>query len=304
MRPGFLRTSLATLFVWDRLPCESSTTFTFWVHLPENAKANVSYAFFVGLSGRVATTRRHGELAVGMAHQLGDPEAYAYCRLHNGTALEFAGANVEGQKVVRAATADVIKYCTALDASSLIAHVALSLVFQGKSRQAIDWCNAHLQTMKRLDSLSFQCGVWGALYSQYSLLGQTNDALKAQDEHLRIAGLLGQVKHSRAAVLVNAMMVMLDREDLGSELDGYARDFLSLRIEDYHRRYGYVLIAWIRLDQLRTAPAGVPHQRALAVLEEAIVVARPRARGPVHRCHVLAPWRRPWRESKDVYAWS
>jgi serine phosphatase RsbU (regulator of sigma subunit) len=252
----------------------------------ENAKAHAWQAFVAGLAADKKATEQHGEIAVTMARQIGDREALAAATLIYGYGMEYSGANVLSQKLMKQNLPDVVKYCGASEVAPLVLHITHSMLFQGRSRDVVDWAEEHLELLRRTGGITMQVGVFGAMYSQLTLLGRAREAAEARETQRALAATVPRwVKHARAMVCVNAMMAMLDQSELGAELEERIEEFLALGLEDYHRRLGYMLVAYVRLEQLERAAGEEAQRDALRALERAVDMVVPRSIVPVFQCH-------------------
>jgi serine phosphatase RsbU (regulator of sigma subunit)/tRNA A-37 threonylcarbamoyl transferase component Bud32 len=255
---------------------------------PDNAKAHIGHAWVVALQGDRAAVAHHGKRALDMAKASGDQEALAFCRVNHCYALEFAGQNVESQAAIAGVIDDIVRYTPAADASRLMLHVGHSMVFQGRARNAITWCFQYLPLMKQLGGTTWLIGFHGILFSQLSMVGRTAEALEMKKGMDDLAALVPNVKHARAMVCLHTVSALLDQEDFGAELDARCEEFVSLDIQDYHRRYGYALVAYARAEQVDRAANDDERKRALARFAAllALPAFRPLEVCPVHRTHL------------------
>ncbi len=251
------------------------------------AKAHAWFSFVMAFKTKdLAIVERHGEAAVAMARQLGNPETLAMCEWLYGGAVEATGAISRGQEMVRNVVERIAKYASAWNIASSHQFLALSMMFQGESRKCVDWLLHALPMVVRTNSLNFICGLWSILYSQFTLLGRDLDALNARAEMLAVAEKLPHSKHATAYVHGAEIMVLVNREDFGPDLERHIETYVGNGMKDYHRRYVYFLIAYARLEQLRRATDD--RDAALARFRAAVDACRPLTEVPVHRCHLLA----------------
>ena len=257
---------------------------------PRFAKALVYYSFGVlSLRGdhMMRSVERYSRLGLSMANQLGDPEAIAYCEYYAALADEIVGKVDEARRRYLETVPQAAKHCPPQDLSALIVCIIGAPFFQGQSRDSIEQNLAHRSLLDRAGSINFQALTRAQLYSQYTLLGNFSDALREKEEGDRLAALIPSTKHARVNMLGNEMMVLLDQEEFGPELDERIDEFQKLDPRDYHRRYVFVLIGYARLEQYRRAESEEKKRQGLETLRVAIKIAKERALSNLHRCHVF-----------------
>jgi len=253
----------------------------------ETAKAHNWYGIICGLFGRAASVERHFAIAMNMSKQLGDAEALAYTTSYYGHGVEFAGDNVRGQRIVIDNLPDARKYCSAWDWSGAMAHIGMSMVFQGRAADSVAWFEEQLPAIKSGNCANFVAAAYGGLYSQYTLLGRAEEAAAARKEQAALAATMPTVKFVQAFYRANEILALVEQDDLGDELEEHIKAFLALNADDYHFRYAFLSIAWARLEQHRRAPSATT-LKALAGAIDRCGFPPPLTQAPVHRCHIFA----------------
>jgi serine/threonine protein kinase/serine phosphatase RsbU (regulator of sigma subunit)/tetratricopeptide (TPR) repeat protein len=267
------------------------------------AKAHVYHAFYpLSISGDLARVRRFVARGRTMAQQIGDPEASAFCDFYGGLAIEMAGDIVGAKKIWQAedTASRVAKYCPAQDVAAMIGSYETQPFAQGRSRECVEIILANLSNLNKTGSINFQVLAFCHLYSCYSLLGRTADALKAKDQAQRLFELIPGMPHAHWNTLGNHILVLLDQEELGPELDDCIEKFLAKPPNDYHRRYIFFLVAYARLEQLARAKGVGAREKARQQLDGALAMADERCTTAVHRCHVFVAKAGLAREEGDL----
>jgi serine phosphatase RsbU (regulator of sigma subunit)/tRNA A-37 threonylcarbamoyl transferase component Bud32/tetratricopeptide (TPR) repeat protein len=255
----------------------------------EAAKAHAYYSAAMGIMRLAGPTHKHGKIAVGMARQLGDPETLAYCELYYAFAQDFLGEIRNAQQAVKRVLPDVLRYGNGWDQSAMVAHHALTLVAQGKSREAIDFSLNHLDVMNRGGHESLQTSVYGFLYSQLTMLGRIPDALKARDQAKRIVDVTGS-SHARMHYLANSIFALHEMADYGPEFDRMVEELYKLNIHEFHNREGFLAAAYARLEQFLRAQGSEARNKARKELNRALAQATvppPDNKAPVWGVHSL-----------------
>ncbi len=258
----------------------------------ESAKALAAHTLtFAVLLGRRRLVEEMGQRSIAIAEQLGDKEALAYCKTMIGFSTDYAGLTLRGQELVRDSLPDAIKYCIARDAGLYVGSAGVSITHRGRSREAITRLEELLPILRRMGAAYYIGNVAGALHVQYACLGRARDGLHYKAEQARIAQEMPDTRFVQSFFHCHALHALYEQQDLGAELEDHIAKFLALRFDHYLNRVGYLIVAYVRLEQLMRAHGSGKRKAARRALKKALRTAAfgPPLRcvlSPVHRCHV------------------
>jgi hypothetical protein len=253
------------------------------------AKALVCHAWALSMGGdRLArAVDRYVTAGQSMAQQLGEPETNAYCDLWAATAIGNAGDVSRERALYAASTAKIAKHCPAQELSSLVGLRISAPFFLGKTREVVAEISALQPLLVQTGAVQVQILAHCFSYSAHDLLGDSKRAAAARDEARRLAETMPNVRHVEVNLLGHEIATALEARDLGADTDARIDRFLTMRFEDYHRRYLYLLVGYVRLAQFR-ASTDRSREHAWGRLREAVRMAAARSLTAVHRCHSLA----------------
>jgi serine phosphatase RsbU (regulator of sigma subunit)/tetratricopeptide (TPR) repeat protein len=260
----------------------------------EHAKSLAAHALLhANMLGGRRTPARLLARAIDISAQLGDKEALAYCRTMAGFSSDYAGLTVRGQEIVRDALPDALKYCLARDAGQYAGAAAVSITNRGRSRESIDRILLLLPVLRRMGVTHYLSNVLGALYVQYVTLGRAREGLGHRAEQVQIAKDMPQIRFVQAFLHCHQMHALYEQQEFGPELNETIDKFLALNFDHYLSRIGYLVVAYIRLEQFLRTEGKNERQQARELLKKAWLTAAfgPPLRcvlSPVHRCHLHA----------------
>lgn len=253
----------------------------------QTAVAYVYYALLMGLFALKGPAERYRNRALHMCEQIGDAAALALCRAVGAIATEASGDVLTSERMMREALPFVYRFLPAWEQACYTTELQYQLLYRGYAREAAESCEHELTRVDKLGSVLFQANSRGVLYSQLVLLGRVQEALAIRDEWLALAAKLPGVPFCQSYVHAHQLQALLELEDFGPALEGHIQGFQNINSGDYHTRYGHLLIASARLEQLRRAgPTEKPQARHL--LRKAMFTAMIQSMTPVHKCQFLA----------------
>ena len=258
----------------------------------ENAKGLGAQAVFLAnMFGAKKAAERLGDRSLSIAQQLGDNEALAFCAEMKGFAMDYAGATLRGQEIVREALPNAVKYCIARDAGLFVGAAGVSITHRGRAREALERIQEQLPILRRMGATYYISNAVGALYVQHVVLGRAREGLAYKAEQVRIATEMPKIRFVQSFLHCHAIHAFYELEDFGRELEETIEKFLALNFDHYLNRIGYLMIAYVRLEQFLRTQGKRERRVARKTLEKAVRTAAygPPLRciiSPVHRCHV------------------
>jgi serine phosphatase RsbU (regulator of sigma subunit) len=258
----------------------------------ENGKSLAAHGLFVAnMFGDKKGAERLGNRGVAICQQLGDNEAIAFCETMKGFAMDYAGATLRGQEIVRNALADAVKYCIARDAGRIVGAAGVTITHRGRARESIDAMQQHIPILKRMGANYYVSNALGALYVQHVILGRSREGLAFRAEQVQIALDMPNIRFVQSFLHLHSIHALYEQEDFTRELEDAIQKFLALRFDHYLNRLGYLMIAYVRLEQFLRTQGKRERRAARRVLLKALRTATygPPLRcvlSPVHRCHV------------------
>lgn len=252
----------------------------------ENAKAHAWFGFALALLAMARASRRHCDVALTMAEQVGDRGLVAYVRYLEAIQTSVGGDLVRGEQLSKAAIVEGRKWLGSYEYSQITTELAYEYLYRGLSHEAIALAQAELPAIDRMHSILFQANMRGLLYSQLALVGRVDEAVRVREQWLAHAAALPGVPFCQTYVHANEIQVLLDQEDFGAELEAHIERFLGWAADEYHNRYAWGLIAYVRREQLRRAPVERRAAARKAYVSAIRAFAIMRASTPIHQCHV------------------
>ncbi|HUR28016.1 MAG TPA: AAA family ATPase [Planctomycetota bacterium] len=258
----------------------------------ENAKALASHTLFVSVMfGAKKTVQRLGARAIAISQQLGDNEALAFSETMTGFGVDYSGETVKGQELVRKALPNAVRYCIARDSGLFLGAAGVSITHRGRAREAIERILELLPTLRRMGALYYVSNMLGALYVQHVILGRAREGLGYKAEQVRIAQEMPNIRFVQAFLHCHKIHALYEQEDFGKELEESIEKFLAIGFDHYLNRVGYLMIAYVRLEQFLRTEGKRERRLARKALARALRIAAygPPLRcilSPVHRCHI------------------
>lgn len=258
----------------------------------ENGKSLAAHGLFLAnMFGDKKGAERLGDRGVTICQQLGDNEAIAFCETMKGFAMDYAGATLRGQEIVRNALPNAIKYCIARDAGRIVGAAGVTITHRGRARESVDVIRQQIPVLRRMGANYYVSNALGALYVQHVILGRAREGLAFRAEQVQIAAEMPNIRFVQSFLHLHSIHALYEQEDFGRELEDAIEKFLALRFDHYLNRLGYLMIAYVRLEQFLRTQGKRERRAARRTLIRALRTASygPPLRcvlSPVHRCHV------------------
>lgn len=257
----------------------------------ENAKTLVNYSMLVGLIfGHRKTADWYARAGVGMAEQLGNPEAIAWCRVAQAYAVEFCGDPRQGQQLMAAVLPDALNYLDRWNWSTAACFYAVSHFQQGRLFEAADLNSDLLDRLRLVEATHMVSVMEGVHHTTLNLLGRDADSRHHRSAQLEVAETLPNVRFVQTWVHAAELAILVDRQEFGDDIDGHIDAIYDVNYVDYHQRTVHCFIAYGRLGQYLQAEdkdRAAARRRVKSALRRAKLPPANTSYCAVHNCHLV-----------------